>query len=253
MGSIRRPTFAICSAFCPSDRATATSSARPSTGVPRAPSSTPPARARDRLVHDPSTAVRGRAVGRELNRPASSRSQRGITPAQGEGRGLCSGYAVLSNSRREYVRAFRTQRHDDWREGLAGAFRHFGGTTQTVLIDNARALIVQRDREPTPCGCIRRSKRSVETGALWRGPASHTAPARRAKPSAASATRRETRSRADALIRGHTSKRISSGGWSWPMTAFTARRTSSRVFASSATRRQHCGRCQRGLCPCLRA
>jgi transposase len=55
--------------------------------------------------------------------------------------------AVLSYSRREYVRAFRSQRHDDWREGLAGAFRHFGGVTQTVLVDNARALIVERDRE----------------------------------------------------------------------------------------------------------
>ena len=55
--------------------------------------------------------------------------------------------AVLSYSRREYVRAFRSQRHDDWREGLVGAFRHFGGVTQTVLVDNARALVVDRDVE----------------------------------------------------------------------------------------------------------
>lgn len=55
--------------------------------------------------------------------------------------------AVLSYSRREYVRAFRSQRHDDWREGIAGAFRHFGGVTQTVLVDNARALVVERDVE----------------------------------------------------------------------------------------------------------
>lgn len=53
--------------------------------------------------------------------------------------------AVLSYSRRCFVRAFRTQRHDDWREGLAGAFRHFGGVTQTVLVDNARALILDRE------------------------------------------------------------------------------------------------------------
>ena len=52
--------------------------------------------------------------------------------------------AVLSYSRRVYVRAFRSQRHDDWREGLAGAFRHFGGVTQTVLVDNAKALIMDR-------------------------------------------------------------------------------------------------------------
>jgi transposase len=53
--------------------------------------------------------------------------------------------AVLSYSRRVYVRAFRSQRHDDWREGLAGAFRRFGGVTQTVLVDNAKALILDRD------------------------------------------------------------------------------------------------------------
>jgi transposase len=52
--------------------------------------------------------------------------------------------AVLGFSRRCYVRAFRSQRHDDWREGLAGAFQHFGGVTQTVLVDNARALILDR-------------------------------------------------------------------------------------------------------------
>lgn len=55
--------------------------------------------------------------------------------------------AVLGYSRREYVRAFLSQRHDDWREGLAGAFRHFGGITQTVLIDNAKALVLERDPE----------------------------------------------------------------------------------------------------------
>ena len=55
--------------------------------------------------------------------------------------------AVLGYSRREYVQAFLSQRHDDWREGLANAFRHFGGVTQTVLIDNAKALVLERDRE----------------------------------------------------------------------------------------------------------
>jgi transposase len=55
--------------------------------------------------------------------------------------------AVLGYSRREFVQAFLSQRHDDWREGLANAFRHFGGVTQTVLIDNARALVLERDAE----------------------------------------------------------------------------------------------------------
>jgi transposase len=52
--------------------------------------------------------------------------------------------AVLSYSRRIFVRAFRSQRHDDWREGLVGAFRHFRGVPQTVLIDNPRALVLSR-------------------------------------------------------------------------------------------------------------
>lgn len=55
--------------------------------------------------------------------------------------------AVLAYSRRIYVRAFRSQRHDDWREGLAGAFRHFGGVPHTVLVDNARALVLDRRGE----------------------------------------------------------------------------------------------------------
>ncbi len=52
--------------------------------------------------------------------------------------------AVLGFSRRCFVRAFRSQRHDDWREGLAAAFQHFGGVTQTVLVDNAKSLILDR-------------------------------------------------------------------------------------------------------------
>jgi transposase len=53
--------------------------------------------------------------------------------------------AVLSYSRRLYVKPFLSQRQDDWREGLLGAFRRFGGVTQTALIDNAGALVVGRD------------------------------------------------------------------------------------------------------------
>jgi transposase len=54
--------------------------------------------------------------------------------------------AVLSYSRRLFVKAFRQERQDDWREGIAAAFAHFGGVTATVLGDNARALVVGRDR-----------------------------------------------------------------------------------------------------------
>jgi len=53
--------------------------------------------------------------------------------------------AVLGYSRRLYVRASLSQRQDDWREGLASAFRHFAGVPQTLLLDNAGALVIGRD------------------------------------------------------------------------------------------------------------
>src|SRR6185503_8255248 len=54
--------------------------------------------------------------------------------------------AVLSYSRRLFVKAFLSERQDDWREGIAAAFTHFGGVPRTMLGDNARALVVGRDR-----------------------------------------------------------------------------------------------------------
>jgi len=55
--------------------------------------------------------------------------------------------AVLGYSRRIFVRPSLSQRQDDWREGLAGAFRTFGGVTQHILIDRAGALVIGQDRE----------------------------------------------------------------------------------------------------------
>ncbi len=54
--------------------------------------------------------------------------------------------AVLSYSRRLFVKAFLAERQDEWREGIAAAFVHFGGVPRTVLGDNARALVIDRDR-----------------------------------------------------------------------------------------------------------
>jgi hypothetical protein len=54
--------------------------------------------------------------------------------------------AVLSYSRRVFVKAFLHERQDDWCEGIAAAFAHFGGVPLTVLGDNARALVLGRDR-----------------------------------------------------------------------------------------------------------
>jgi transposase len=53
--------------------------------------------------------------------------------------------AVLGFSRRLFVRAFLSARQDDWREGIAGAFRRFGGVPRTLLIDNDGALVIGRD------------------------------------------------------------------------------------------------------------
>jgi transposase len=55
--------------------------------------------------------------------------------------------AVLSYSRRLFAKAFLAERTDDWLEGIAEAFRHFGGVPHTVLGDNARALVARHDRE----------------------------------------------------------------------------------------------------------
>ena len=49
--------------------------------------------------------------------------------------------ATLGYSRRPFVRAFRHERQSAWFDGLEGAFRHFGGVTEEVLLDNARALV----------------------------------------------------------------------------------------------------------------
>jgi transposase len=100
--------------------------------------------------------------------------------------------AVLSYSRRVFVKAFLRECQYDWREGIAAAFTHFGGVPLRVLSDNARALVVGRDRttgtvtfhpaylafcrdwdvQPRACAPYRaRSKGKVESGAKYsRGP-----------------------------------------------------------------------------------
>ena len=54
--------------------------------------------------------------------------------------------AVLSYSRRLFVKPFLNERGADWRDGIAAAFTHFGGVPGTVLGDNARPLVHGRDR-----------------------------------------------------------------------------------------------------------
>src|SRR5438128_7598017 len=54
--------------------------------------------------------------------------------------------ATLVYSRRLYVRPFRNERQESWFAGVEGAFRHFGGVTEEVLLDNDRGLVVRHDR-----------------------------------------------------------------------------------------------------------
>jgi transposase len=53
--------------------------------------------------------------------------------------------ATLGYSRRRYVRAFRHERQACWLEGIEGAFHHFGGVPEEVLLDNPRALVLHHD------------------------------------------------------------------------------------------------------------
>jgi transposase len=53
--------------------------------------------------------------------------------------------ATLGYSRRRYVRAFLHERQACWLAGIEGAFIHFGGLPEEVLLDNPRALVAHHD------------------------------------------------------------------------------------------------------------
>ena len=53
--------------------------------------------------------------------------------------------ATLGYSRRTYVEVFAHQRQSSWFAGLEGAFLHFGGVTDEVLVDNPKPLVVRHD------------------------------------------------------------------------------------------------------------
>lgn len=55
--------------------------------------------------------------------------------------------ATLGFSRRSYIKVFLHERQSSWFEGIEGAFMHFEGITEEVLIDNARALVTLHDKE----------------------------------------------------------------------------------------------------------
>jgi transposase len=67
------------------------------------------------------------------------------TPVAGESGRVFLFVATLGYSRRPYVRAFRHERQSAWLDGIEEAFRHFGGVTAEVLVDNAKALVSRHD------------------------------------------------------------------------------------------------------------
>ena len=55
--------------------------------------------------------------------------------------------ATLGYSRRCYVQAFRHERQSAWFDGIEATFAHFDGVPQEILLDNARALVEEHNRE----------------------------------------------------------------------------------------------------------
>jgi transposase len=155
--------------------------------------------------------------------------------------------AVLSYSRRLLVKAFLSERQDDWREGLAAAFTHVGRVPRTLLGDNARALVAGRDRttgtvifqpaylafcrdwdvQPRACAPYRaRTKGKGKAGVKY---VNHKGLADRAFD-------------AFADLEAHWGR-----GCTRPTPGSTGRRTRRRWSASSAMSGRPCGRCPRAL------
>ena len=63
----------------------------------------------------------------------------------GEKRRVTLFVATLGCSRRMHVRVFSGERQGHWFEGLESTFEEFGGVPETVLLDNARALVKRHD------------------------------------------------------------------------------------------------------------
>jgi Transposase IS66 family len=92
--------------------------------------------------------------------------------------------AVLSYSRRIFVKAFLHERQGEWLDGIASAFLHFGGVPLEVLATRAASSAAataraKRSRSTRP------TSRSAATGKCSRARASRIGRAQRARPSPA--------------------------------------------------------------------
>ncbi len=71
---------------------------------------------------------------------------------------------TLGYSRRTYVPAFAHERQSAWFAGIEGTFRHFGGVTDEVLVDNPKALVVHHDAATRE---VEFNERFLAFGAHW--------------------------------------------------------------------------------------
>ena len=72
--------------------------------------------------------------------------------------------ATLGYSRRCFVTVFLHERQSAWLQGLEGAFRHFAGVPQELLLDNARALVTEHNVQTRRSGSTTASTPSAATG-----------------------------------------------------------------------------------------
>ncbi len=83
--------------------------------------------------------------------------------------------ATLGYSRRIYVAPFRCEGQASWLIGMDGAFRHFNGVPDEVLMDNARALVKRHDLETRD---VTFNERLASFASYWRFKARACAPYR---------------------------------------------------------------------------
>lgn len=53
--------------------------------------------------------------------------------------------ATLGYSRASYVRFSKTEKQEDWLDGIEAAFEYFEGVPKELLFDNAKCIMIQRD------------------------------------------------------------------------------------------------------------
>lgn len=132
--------------------------------------------------------------------------------------------ATLGFSRRAFVAVFDHERQAAWLTGLEGAFRHFGGVPEEVLLDNARALVDAHD--PTT-RVVAFNARFLAFARYWGfnpGPAPPTGRVPKARTNAESVMSSATPLPGALLPPGRRWKATSTpGGGRWRMSGFMAR------------------------------